>query len=278
MESNHQLTFNILTFNHAKPAYTLHFSGTEQAGLHRVHKNLVPDEVIKHFGQQEHYYTSFNQPFEGSLSVTKDSTPTINTVTDESGAEREVYNFSNCFTRSILKRFYNYSIQEYFRSEGHLVKPNFVDDIEVWLPAPEPAPSDPYNYYERYTLRVQFATVTKQPELLLTYAGRPKSFKLSVEDLLPDVSVDAFKWVIYNHSLYRYEELPDEARRRLHEVYPVWNFTLRVELQHDKEAPEWGHRYFKFKTKLNDFIRNHLSLNGLMEIIPLQTETFIKVK
>lgn len=77
MEENQQHAFNIRTFTHRQPACTLH---TKQAGLHRVHKYLVPDEVVVHFGEQEHYYTSFDQPFEGSLSVTKDSKPKFKTI------------------------------------------------------------------------------------------------------------------------------------------------------------------------------------------------------
>lgn len=46
--NNQQLTFNILTFIHRQPAYTFHFSYREQASLHRVHKYLVPDEVVAH--------------------------------------------------------------------------------------------------------------------------------------------------------------------------------------------------------------------------------------
>lgn len=278
MEENQQLTFNILTFTHPQPTYTFHFSDTEQAGLHRVHKYLVPDEVVVHFGEQEHYYTSFDQPFEGSLSVTKDSKPTYKDIIDESGDKRQVAEKNTCFTKSVLKRYYNRRIKEYFRNEGHLVKPNFVEDIEVWLPAFTSAPSDPYDHFEKYTLRVQFATVTDQPELLLTYAGKSRVFKLSVADLLADVSVEAFKWVIYNNNLYKYEELPDEARRRLEQVYPVWNFILRNELQQNTEAPERGNRYTKFKTKLQDFVRDHISPNGFKEIVPITTETFIKVK
>ena len=53
------LTFNILTFNHPVEAFTFYFYKDESDNLQRVHKTLVPEEVIEKFGEQEHYYTSF---------------------------------------------------------------------------------------------------------------------------------------------------------------------------------------------------------------------------
>lgn len=54
-----KLTFNILTFNHPTVSNTFYFTKEEDENLHRVHKNLVPDEVIEEFGEKEHYYTSY---------------------------------------------------------------------------------------------------------------------------------------------------------------------------------------------------------------------------
>jgi len=53
------LTFNVLTFKHPEEQYTFYFTNEENEDLIRVHQNLVPKEVITHFGEQEHYYMSF---------------------------------------------------------------------------------------------------------------------------------------------------------------------------------------------------------------------------
>jgi len=65
------LTFNMLTFNHPSEEYTFYFYKDERENLKRVHKTLVPEEVIEEFGQQDHYYTSFAEEKEGALSISK---------------------------------------------------------------------------------------------------------------------------------------------------------------------------------------------------------------
>ena len=69
------LTFNILTFKHPAEEYTFYFTNEETEGLFGIYNTLVPDEVIEHFGEQERYYTSFDNPVKGLFSVTKKSYP-----------------------------------------------------------------------------------------------------------------------------------------------------------------------------------------------------------
>ena len=63
------LTFNIVTFKHPAEDFTFYFTKDETEELCRVYQSLVPDEVIKELGEQEHYYTSFDNPIEGFLPV-----------------------------------------------------------------------------------------------------------------------------------------------------------------------------------------------------------------
>lgn len=108
--SSNNLTFNILTFKHPEDQYTFHFTNEENEVLTRAHHNLVPDEVIEHFGEQEHYYMSFDQEIDGGLSLTKCSKPAIKTLTGENGEDKKVKDQNTCFSLSILKRYYNWLI------------------------------------------------------------------------------------------------------------------------------------------------------------------------
>lgn len=118
--------FNILTFNHPQEELTLYFTNVEYETLSRINHRLVPDEVIEEFGEQEHYYTSFTKEVEGFFPVTKAVNPSYELKEDENGEERSCFVHNSALSVSILKRYYNYLIHEYFKSQGFLVKLEFL--------------------------------------------------------------------------------------------------------------------------------------------------------
>lgn len=265
-------TYNILSFSHPEKQLVLHFYDKDAPGLMRLYKTTVPDEVLKHFGEQDHYYTSFSNSFDNSFQVTKLTTPSKEKALTKSGEEKIFDVRNSAFTSSILKRYYAGKIHLFFTSKNILVKPNFIDDIEIWLPLKE---SDSlYNYYEKYTLKIQFCVVTKGPELCVIFDGKSKVFKESVASLLEDVSPDEINWVIHENNLYKFENLPSEAREH---SYPVWNFGIRDALGQPTGAPERGNKYKKFKEKISFLYNTYLNTNEFKAIIPLSNSDFLKV-
>lgn len=158
--------FNILTFNHPSDSLTFYFSDKEEEGTTRIFHELVPDEVIDKYGEQEHYYTSFCQEKEGFIPVTKPTIPTYEKITTEEGTEKSVQVSNSALSSSILKRYYNSLIHNHFKSKGCLVKPNFVSDTEVWLPSDTQDKEGIYKTFDRFSLKVQFRTVSNSLELL----------------------------------------------------------------------------------------------------------------
>ena len=128
------LTFNLLTFTHPHESLTFWFTNQEQEGLCRIFHKQVPHEVIDKFGEQEHYYTSFKVEQEGFFAVTKKTTPDYEYITNEDGQEYRKMIVNSAFTISVLRRYYNTQVFQYFKEQGYFVKPNFVNDIEVWFP------------------------------------------------------------------------------------------------------------------------------------------------
>ncbi len=162
--------------------------------------------VVENFDEQEHYYTSFEQEQEGFFAVTKNTKPDFEHLTNENGEEYRKMVKNSAFTRSVLRKYYNTKIYQYFTNSGYLVKPNFINDIEIWFLKKK---SDiQYHYYEKFSLRVQLARITDKPELMISSARISKVFKRSVLDLLEIVPLTCFNWVVYEKSLYKYEELP----------------------------------------------------------------------
>ena len=270
-----RLTFNLLTFTHPHETLTFWFTNQENENLCRTHKSLVPDEVIEKFGEQDHYYTSFEDAKNEFLAVTKKTKPDYESFSNEDGDEKSRMVRNSAFTRSLLKRYYNAQIHEYFQNKNHLVKPDFIDDTEIWLRLNKK--DNQYWYFEKYTLKVQFAKITRKPELLVTYAGISRIFKQSVAGLLEDVSPLCFNWVAYNRKLCKYDELPEEAKQDLTKVYPVWNFNLRDALNQETEAPDRSNKYQKFKNKIEKFFKNHLNTEEFKNLIPLESNSFIQV-
>lgn len=273
---NSTLTFNILTFAHPSDEFTLYFSNTEQEGLNRVHQSLVPAEVIKHFGEQEYYYTSFDCAQDNFFAVTKPANPTYTKEPNSKKENKRVKVENSCFGFSLLKRYYTYKIHSYFTDNGYIVKPNFVDDIEVWLPLKVSQDKD-YHYFDKYTLKVQIARITNNPELLLSFDGTSKVFKKSITGFHQQIPPEHYNWVMYNDNLLKYDSLPDEARRNLKSVFPVWNFNIRIALNQGTEAPERGNKYLKYKKHIEYFYTNHLCKDSFKSVIPINCSSFIKV-
>ncbi|WP_139856305.1 Piwi domain-containing protein [Aequorivita sinensis] len=272
------LCFNILTFDHPKEELRLYFTDKEDINLTRMYHTLVPDEVIQEFGQQEHYYTSFEEEKEGFFPVTKSVNPTYEKKLDKYGEEYSAKVHNTSFSISILKRYYNAKIHKYFTDKGLMVKPNFIHDTEVWLPSKKYDSSGKYNLYDRYCLRVQFKTVSKKLELLVTFEGVPKIYKESVEVLQEFVSPTAFNWVMFENELHKFEDLPSAGKRAYDKVFPIWNFDIRDGLGEATEAPDKSNKYIKFKNGIDFFYKTYLNNEEFKQLIPLNSNGFIPVE
>jgi len=276
-----KLRFNVLTFDHPAEEYTFYFykelqnlSGRQV--LQRVHRFLVPGEVIEHFGEQDHYYTSFDVPLENGFAITKLTSPIYIKSLNEEGEIIRIKDKNSSLGNSIIKRYYNFRIHSYFRSNGYIVKPNFIDDTEVWLPSKR-AKDSAYNYFDKYTLKIQFAHVSILPELIVSFEGTSRVFKKSLAELYADIAPESFKWVLFNGNLFSHDKLPDEARRHPETAFPIWNFAIRSALGQEADAPDRGNKYLKYKNHITDFYINHLNKEGFKNVIPINCKGFIAV-
>src|SRR5690606_28512574 len=184
------------------------------------------------------YYTSFEQEIPDFLPVSKPTSLTFQTIINDEGEEKSVPVAKSAFSSSILKRYYNSLIHNHFKGKGCLVKPNFVSDTEVWLQSSAQDAEGIYKTFDRFSLKVQFKTVSSSLELLVTFEGKSKIFRTPVSELFEEVPVKAFNWVVYEKGLFRFDELPDAGKREYEKVYPVWNFEIRDALHQETGAPD----------------------------------------
>lgn len=270
-------TFNILTFKHPQEEQTFFFTDQERENLTRIHKSLVPTEVIDKFGEQDHYYISFSTEQEDFLAVSKPTSPLFENKTNEVGDEISIPIDNSSFSSSVLKRFYNSLIHSYFKEKGFLVKPNFISDTEVWLPSEKQVPTGQYNLFDRFSLKVQFKTVSDSLELLVTFEGKSKIFKTPISTLLEDVSPTDINWVVYQQGLYHFDDLPTSGKREYDKVYPIWNFAIRDTLMQGTEAPDKTNKYKKFKDGIDKFFTKYLNTEEFKKIIPITSNGYIPV-
>ena len=271
------LTFNLLSFSHPNDELTFYFLPAETEGLQRISKILVPNEVIQHFGEQEHFYTSFEIPVANGFSVTKPVEPVIETIINEKGVEEKVKVKNACFGIGILRRYYNSRIHTWFKKNGLLVKPNFIDDTEIWLPSNIRYDNETYKFFDKFSLKVQFARITKSPELLISFEGTSRVFKKSMSVLSDIIPPEIYTWVIFNSQLYRFDELPEDARRFPHNTNPVWNFDIKAALKEPAEAPDRGNKYLKYQNQINRFYNKYINTNEFKTVIPITSNGFVKV-
>jgi hypothetical protein len=213
-----------------------------------------------------------------SFKVTKKSTPIYIEQTNEAGETITVPEHNTFFKASLLKRYYNKQLCQYFTDNNYLVKPNFVDDIEVWIPSIDKSSDNTYNYYDKFSLKLQIARITKQPEFLVSFEGTSRVFKQSVSELSKRVSPSSFTWVIYNTMLCRYKQLPESASSEYDKVFPMRNFDIRRELNQSVEAPERGNKYLKYKKKIEHFFSEHICTDGFQKVIPIDCDTYKRVE
>ncbi|MCP9761483.1 Piwi domain-containing protein [Lacihabitans soyangensis] len=271
------LEFNVLTFNHLAGELTIHFSNQEYPGTQRIFNKLVPAEVLTHFGEQEHYYMDFENPFPNSIEVSKFLCPQFETVNNGAEEEEKVYIPDACFSGSIVRRYYNFQIYKYFQSKNMLVKPSFISDIEVWVFHKNE--SDKLHWqFKKFSLKVQLAKLSKSPELIITYEGISKVLKETYYNLIPKVSPDSFNWFIFERNFFKYEDLPEMAKRESEKVQVVLRREIAVDLNYPAIAPDRSNRYAKSRQEILEFRAKYLHNGEFITIIPSLSKDFLKVK
>ena len=271
------LHFNLLTFTQPTNDLTLYFSKDEDGTLVRCNKITVPEEVVEHFGEKDFYYTSLTRKTEGYFPVTKKTVTLKTTTVTEDGEEVETSIPNSAFSFSLLRKHYNSLISEYFRNLGCLVMPNFINATEVWLPTIETGSEPQYNFYKKFTVKVQQGVITKGWEILLVYEGKSKVFKKSVLELSDEVSPSAYKYIVFRNGLYTYRDRPQIVSDNLKEAYPVWNLDIRREMNLPTPAPDRINKYVKFKSEIDKFYSRFLNTPSFKELFPPIENGFARV-
>ena len=238
------LFFNILTFDWPTAKANFYFALEEIAHCQKIHKSIFPHNIESIFpgittNGTECVYTTFTGEIEGFQSM-----------------EIDIPNENPAF----VKRYYDRQINYYFRViKEQIVKVGFIKENQVWLPIPPLAPTNenfipsPFDFYEKYSLKVQICSVSKYPEILLSYDGKSKVLKRSLAELSETISPLNFNRVLHNGQLYKFNTLAENGIADFENVYPVINAKLFRALGFEFPPPSRKNKYTPFLERITAF-------------------------
>lgn len=258
------LKFNILSFNWPAQSPTFFFSLQESEGSHLVHRSKFSPQILETFPDldpkvTEFIYTTFTEETEGSI-----------------GLQMEMYDEE----LRIYKQYLKNRIKHYFIAQGNIVCRNFVGDTQVWIQALK-TKNEHYNLYYKFSLKIQFATVSDYPELVVSFDGTSKVLKTSVADIEDSIII---KRCVYEQSTFNYQmDLDTEDKEEFYnninfkEAFPIFNIELAKALNIPLEAPERQNKYAKYIKAISAFATKYLFTEGFKEVIPIYKDVFIDV-
>lgn len=258
------LSVNILNFKHKTSELTFRFTPDKVLSPIRVSRydlpGLLPDLSLS--DDCEELYVIFDAATTVGKPLTRAVTPTVKQ--------------SGCWSFLLLKKYYCNLLLHHFRSQNLPCRIGFAKDVCVYVPAKSGFAQ--CSGYREYRVRVQFGRITNNPELVIS-SGEVKSVwsgSLSTP-AMQDIQSDLFTWVMFRSEIFRYSNLPDEARRHPDEVYPMLNRNLISCLSLTVPAPSKQNRYIRYCTEIDDFKKKYLLTDTLKEQIDFVSEAWVQV-
>ncbi|MEI6122706.1 MAG: Piwi domain-containing protein [Bacteroidota bacterium] len=249
------LILNILTFNHPFETADVSFYTEKADGLFSIHKAEWPVNIADYFpklnNNTEHLYVKFEPgPDDQKLTVNLHKSPRF------------------------AKHYYEWLISVYFRGKASVSRPNFVKDNEFWF-WDKAASIGQFFIFKKFVIKVQINRIVDSPELVISYEGISKVYKLGLNNI--NAPVEAIRKVLYNRLLIPYDKLPDEAKLDLSKVRPVLSNSLRSAMGLPWEPNKTANKLKNFFKEITWFVNTYLNTPEFKAVIPITSENFIQV-
>ena len=264
------LFINTLSFDYPEDKLTFHFSMEDNNDAHytRIYRTNFPTDIKKVLPElsddTEFIYTTFTYPV-------------ANLATLDIDLKTENKNF--------VKQYYNDQIRYFFKknNQSHksalervLIKQTFIKDNQIRIRLKK-EDSPRYFVYEKYSLKINFAHLTNNPELTISYDGRSKLIKENVMQLIQDgAPPTALKRVLNytnpkNAYLCHYDSLIEKEDDKVdyEKVFPVLNYELVTLLNIELPEPQKTNRYVVYENKIRGFVRKYINNQFFLKLFPL---------
>lgn len=256
---NQNLYINIIPFEPPvnKLKVSLYTKRTE--GFAPIHKDDLAGVIDKHIPEKDlakidWLYTDFQEPKENAITLTVDLT-------------KSVY-FAN--------HYYRHLIRNYFDDVADLIRPTFINEIEVWFKNEQESVKK-FTVYNIFTLKLQHARITDLPELVVSFDGTSKILNKSLQELV-DFPTKKYNWINCDGKLYRYKFMPPHYKQDLDKLFPVLSNPLKPEFDVAFDKPVFDNRYPRYLFLLEEFYKSYLDTPELRAFLPLSHDGFLKVK
>ncbi len=170
--------------------------------------------------------------------------------------------------------YYRYLLEQYFTGRVGAVRRNYTKELEVWVQSPKES-TGKYNIYFQFTLKVQHARVTDGPELVLSFDGKTKVLKQSVQEITR-VDTSFYNWILYDGRLYRWKYFPTELKSHLDKAYPVLSNTLKPHFDIAFDIPTPKNRYNPHYDTLLAFYKKYINTAEFRTVIPVSEKGFLQ--
>lgn len=156
------------------------------------------------------------------------------------------------------QHYFRYLISQYFKTKADVVFPNFTNEIEVWF-HDAAQDTEKYKVYKNFTLKVQYARVSKGFELVISYNGTSKIIKKSLQELV-DFPQDDLNWINCNGVLRRFEKITQEDKQDMSKLFPVLSNELKPLFGIPFDTPNFENRYPKYLQHINWLYENYIKV------------------
>src|SRR5574344_700235 len=173
--------------------------------------------------------------------------------------------------------YFRHLIRQYFLSFGNIiVSPNFINDIEIWLPAKVQNIPNVTQYY-CFTIKIQSARITDKFEMVISFDGVTRKYNKSVAQL-GDIDTKLVSNVILDNQTYKYTDSESPVNYRLDEAYPIISNPLKkyLKLAYRNDKPT-ANKYIRTQLMLQGFCNNYLFTDGFATIIKLENKAFYNI-
>lgn len=251
------LVINILTFN--APAEHIEFQLFKEKiiGSYPLTKYEYPFSLHDDYGDEIQSYDKLYCTFDNNV----------------------LGDYKTCIDLNVARGFaihyFNFKIREYFTGTAYIVYPNFINDTEVWILSNTES-STIFNAYGKYSLKVQSKKVSDSFEIVLSYEGLSKILTKSIQDL-STIDPGLFSWLKFRNELIRFNNLTEDQKQHIGELFPLINNNLRKVLGIALEENKKKNKFISTLRLLKAFYSQYLDIPEFKNVIDLTSDGFITV-
>lgn len=163
--------------------------------------------------------------------------------------------------------YYRYLLQTHFTGRVDALRRNFSKELELWIHSAKESTSK-FNIFYQFTLKVQHARVTEGPELVLSFDGKTKVLKKSVQEI-GNLDTSLYNWILYKGNLYRWKYYPVELKNDLGNAFPILSNKLKPHFDIAFDVPIPKNRYNPHFTTMELFYNKFLNTPEFKALCPI---------